>query len=251
MAPPKRRVLPDIRSMTHHQLLSHLIGLSGRDASAARELSHALLADYSTLESILRLPLQSLRDYPALGDEAAVFLHIVAELLERYQSIGHSPDLPVRVWEPEDTLRFLVPTPKHRALERVCVFCLGEAQEFISGAVIAQGGPAAVSCSVPRMLEMVLSHRSKGVILAHNHPDCSPDFSKSDLTSTSIVARALDSVRIPLTDHLLLAGNELVSLRELCQAGLISGPPFQPPAHWLNWDLPFRRMFLCRQERLS
>ncbi len=248
MAPSKRRAPPKIAEMNDLQLLAHLISLSGTDPTAARELAHALLDAHQTLGQVLALSGEALVNFPDLGENAAAFLHLLPALMARYAADPGSDDErpPIYLWEPEAAARFLAPHFHDQSAELVYMFCLGERFELITGTLLTKGGTGAVSCSVPRVLRLALAHNSKSVILVHNHPDGSTVFSKSDLVATSIMGYALATADVSLTDHLLLAGDEIISLRELFLSGRLAGSPFPLPQAWRNEPWPFKRMCLKR-----
>ena len=75
------------------------------------------------------------------------------------------------------------------------------------------------SAGVPirRVVEVALSYNASAVILAHNHPSGIALPSEEDVETTRLLARALQAVEIVLTDHLVIADNDFVSL---AQSGL-------------------------------
>ena len=248
MLPTESPAALKIEEMSDLQLLAHLISMSGAGPTAARELAHALLDAHQTLGQVLAQPGETLLRFPGLGESAAAFLHLLPALMARYAADPGSDEErpPIYLREPEAAARFLIPKFHDQNTELVYMFCLGERFEFITGTLLTKGGTGAVSCSVPKVLRLALAHNSKSVILAHNHPDGAAVFSKSDLLATSIMGHALSTADISLTDHLLLAGDEIISLRDLFLSGELTGSPFPLPQAWLNKPWPFKRMRLKR-----
>lgn len=208
----KRRRGPDIPGMNDLQLLAHLLGMSGMDATSARALSHALLADHLDLAHVLALPQERLLHQPQLGENAAIFLLLLSALLERYRS----PVIQTTFsWEdPEDVRTMLMPHFQTADHERACVFLLNEQSQPITAVLVGQGGEAAVTFSIRRVLELALNHRAKGVILVHNHPDQMSTFSQYDVEATGQLMRELSLVGVALIDHYLIAGKRILSLRQ-------------------------------------
>ena len=253
MASQKQPIIPQIVDMDDPQLLTHLISLAGTKPDLAGSLAQDLLDAHQSLERILSLPNQTLLDFPQLGESAAAFLLLLSALTKRYLA-GPPVDEAVepekgRSWGREEIETYVLPHFQDQLHERVCLFCLGEHLELQTASLLTQGGTAAVSCSVSRVLQLALTHHSKSVILAHNHPDGTADFSKSDLLATSVVAFALSSVGVALADHLLLAGDEVVSLRGLFSAGQVSDLPCSPPEAWKDqtWSVPRIRVQLPKE----
>ena len=66
-------------------------------------------------------------------------------------------------------------------------------------------------------METALKNNASAVLLAHNHPSGLALPSSEDVTTTRRIAAALDAVEILLTDHIIVADNDWVSL---AQSGL-------------------------------
>ena len=229
----KRQQLPDITRMNDVQLLAHLLDMSGMETSAAREMSHALLDEYKDLNHVLHQPQDKLLGYPHLGESAATFLLLLPALMKRYTSTTAPAPMPLE--GPLDIAQLLAPHFHGQSFERVCAFLLGDEMQPITSILVAQGGRAAVSCSLRRTMELILNHRARGVLLAHNHPDGVAAFSKSDLISTGLLTRELSLVGIPLLDHYLVADRHILSMRRY--AGYLKSVGIRIPG-LLQW-FPF------------
>ncbi len=59
------------------------------------------------------------------------------------------------------------------------------------------------------------AHHSAGIVLAHNHPSGDPTPSVSDMRSTRRLAAATEAMDCTVLDHLVFAGREVSSLRQL------------------------------------
>ena len=58
-------------------------------------------------------------------------------------------------------------------------------------------------------------HGSRGILVAHNHPSGDPTPSDSDRRSTRRLASAAEALDCTVLDHLVFAGGECASLRQL------------------------------------
>ena len=72
------------------------------------------------------------------------------------------------------------------------------------------------SASVPirKIVECALTANASTVVLAHNHPSGLAIPSQEDIQATYRVASALEAVDIILEDHIVVADDDFVSLRE-------------------------------------
>jgi DNA repair protein RadC len=60
-----------------------------------------------------------------------------------------------------------------------------------------------------------LNHKAAGLIVAHNHPSGDPTPSRADIAATRRLAETAANLGIVLHDHLVFAGGECRSFREL------------------------------------
>ena len=60
-----------------------------------------------------------------------------------------------------------------------------------------------------------LGHDAAGLIIAHNHPSGDPRPSRADKAATRRLAQTAEALDIVLHDHLIFAGGECTSLRQL------------------------------------
>ena len=65
------------------------------------------------------------------------------------------------------------------------------------------------------ILRDALAHDSAGLLLAHNHPSGEARPSHSDCRATRRLASVLDSIDCALVDHLIFAGTDCASFRQL------------------------------------
>ena len=60
-----------------------------------------------------------------------------------------------------------------------------------------------------------ITHRSSGIVLAHNHPSGDPRPSDADCRATRRLAAAAEALDCTVLDHLVFAGDNCTSLRRL------------------------------------
>ena len=69
------------------------------------------------------------------------------------------------------------------------------------------------SCPVPfnRIVERAFQLKASAYILVHNHPSGDPKPSIADIKTTVRLARLSADLEIPLLDHLIIAGDQMIS----------------------------------------
>ena len=80
---------------------------------------------------------------------------------------------------------------------------------------MTRGGVASVSVHPREVFCEAIRWRAHAVIVAHNHPcgDATP--SEKDIILTERLLEAASVMRIPILDHLVLAGDNYVSIKNL------------------------------------
>jgi len=117
----------------------------------------------------------------------------------------------------DDCGNYLLPHFHGRRNETVFLLCLDAKGKVLACKMIGEGSVNSAGVPIRRVVEAALAHNSSAVILAHNHPSGLAIPSVEDTETTRILARALQAVEITLTDHLVMADNDFVSM---VQSGL-------------------------------
>lgn len=111
-----------------------------------------------------------------------------------------------------DVGEFIKDYLKGRAIERFLVIGLNTANKI----VVAHYVDGAVdSCAVPvsTILKILLLSNATQVIIAHNHPGESVNFSKLDIDLTKKIKDGCKAVDLSLLDHVLVHGDNITSIR--------------------------------------
>ena len=85
---------------------------------------------------------------------------------------------------------------------------------YLADEMLAQGGTGQVESDLRRLLERAFEVGAQGVVLAHNHPSGSAEPSADDIRLTRRIADLTQAVGVQLLDHLIVAGTDMVSMRE-------------------------------------
>ena len=137
---------------------------------------------------------------------------------------GGNPAMPPRLAVPSSMLGAAYrPTPsfvrrlgldlanyKHEALFRID---LDERLGVIGLAAVAEGTAAAVPAKASAIFRGALIAGAASVALVHNHPSRSKAPSAQDHALTKRIRLCGELLRLPLYDHLIVAGDDLYSFR--------------------------------------
>lgn len=132
---------------------------------------------------------------------------------EEPPKVGETPAPGIQVTRPED-LRPLIDWLSNEKQEHVLAITLDGANNVIASRVITIG-LLNYSLLHPReIFAPAITDRAAAVIIVHNHPSGSIEPSSQDKQITTQIKDAGEILGVRLLDHLILAGDMIVSLRE-------------------------------------
>jgi len=91
---------------------------------------------------------------------------------------------------------------------------------LIRPVLLQRGGVDNAPFYLRQLLEAALQEQARFIVLAHNHPGGTRKPSNEDLRCTLRALEAFAPLRIPLLDHMIVAGDAVISIR---RAGLLPG----------------------------
>lgn len=98
--------------------------------------------------------------------------------------------------------------------EVFAVAFLNNQHQLLAYEEVFQGTIACVEVHPREIVRHALQHNAAAIILSHNHPSFSPEPSKADIAITVRLKQILEMVSVSVIDHLIVAGNDVVSLAE-------------------------------------
>ena len=105
-----------------------------------------------------------------------------------------------------------MPCMHNRRNEMVFLLCLDAKCKVLACKEVGEGSVNSAAVPIRRIVEMALEANATTVVLAHNHPSGIACPSNEDQFTTHRLAMALRAVEIELTDHLVFADGEYVSM---------------------------------------
>ena len=91
---------------------------------------------------------------------------------------------------------------------------LDSAGRLTDTVLISRGSASATLFDLKTLLSVVIQHNAKAVALCHNHPRGTPRPSEEDVRCTLDALKALRALAVPMLDHIIVAYDQAVSLRE-------------------------------------
>lgn len=175
-------------------------------------IAHELINRFGTLDGVLDAPISDLTEICGIGENAATLLKIIPDVCRRYLVSRVSLDRIIDTSEKAG--EFVKPYFYGKREEIVYAVCLDAKCKVIAHKQLGEGDVSAALMSIRKIVEFALTYKAYYFILAHNHPSGVALPSSDDVNATKRVQEALANVGVTLFDHLIVADDDFVSLRE-------------------------------------
>lgn len=198
-------------SFADHEVLELLLfyALPRRDTNP---IAHDLLQRFGSLEQVLAAPVEELAKVPGMGENAATLLKLVPQVTRRARISSIAQE---RVLDTTERIgAFFVEQFVAEANEIMYQLCLDAKGRMLSCHRISEGDASSVSLNMRKIVETTLRSNAVLVALAHNHPSGIALPSQEDKVATRMVQEALETIGVRLVDHIIVADDDFISMRQ-------------------------------------
>ena len=175
-------------------------------------IAHALLKHFGSFAQVMEATPAELQKVEGVGAAAATFLSLLNDFT-RYYSVSRATE-GVILTTVEQCGHYMMPFFYGRRNETVYILCLDAKCKVLCCKEVGEGSINSAAVPIRRIVELALGANATSVILAHNHPSGMAIPSGEDHLTTARLAAALASVDIELVDHLVVADEDFVSMRQ-------------------------------------
>lgn len=198
----------DLDNFEPHNVLELLLfyAIPRKDTN---ELAHVLIDTFGSLKGVFDAPYEELIKVPGIGPNTAALLKLVPSLTRTYYS---SDARSIILDTSEKSGEYFLPYYIGQTEEVVRLACLDAGGKVISNQILHRGSANAAEVNIRKIVNIALRNNAMGVILAHNHPGGLPLPSEEDVATTKSIREALIPMGILLMDHIIVAGQDYVSM---------------------------------------
>ena len=198
----------DLDNFEPHNVLELLLfyAIPRKDTN---ELAHVLMDTFGSLKGVFDAPYEELIKVTGIGPNTAALLKLVPSLTRTYYS---SDARSVILDTSEKSGEYFLPYYIGQTEEVVRLACLDAGGKVISNQILHRGSANAAEVNIRKIVNIALRNNAMGVILAHNHPGGLPLPSEEDVATTKSIREALIPMGILLMDHIIVAGQDYVSM---------------------------------------
>jgi DNA repair protein RadC len=199
-------------SLTSAELIAILLGTGTGNINAV-DLSKQLLCSFGSLEALSAASIAELRGIHGIGMAKAIVLKAAFQISRNLeQELAHKELKFVR--EPADVAKIFIPKLGHLKQEVFAVALLDSGGKYLHSENITMGTLNASLVHPREVYKTAIKHSAASIILIHNHPSGQLVPSSEDLTVTHQLVHTGKILDIPVQDHLIIAGQRYVSLKE-------------------------------------
>ena len=202
------------KGMADHNVLEFLLffGIPQKDTN---ELAHRLIDRFGSFGEVLRADFDELRAVKGMTENAACMLKLILPAYQRYDISMHAKR---PIFETAEAVEeFMRPYYLDTTRERVFLLCLDSKHQLLSLRCLNEGSFTDVQLDLRTLASIVLETKSSSVILVHNHPNGMAKPSLSDIKTTGIVYKFLQTLKVQLLEHIILTETKMCAMTKLRQ----------------------------------
>lgn len=209
---PRERLLAHgAHVLTSSELLAIVLRTGVRGCNAVG-LGHQLLERFGGLRALLAADARALLQVRGLGVAKVAELLAISEINRR--ALREDLRSGCALNHPAVVKQYCMARLGHLPIEHCMALYLDSQYRLITSEEVARGTLNQASVYPREIIKAGLRHHAAALILAHNHPSGVAEPSKADLALTQHLKQALELVDIRLLDHLIVTGNDALSLAE-------------------------------------
>lgn len=178
-----------------------------------KKLAKELIAKYGTISKVLNAPERELEEIDGLGKRSVALIKFIKDM-QGFCLKEEITKSKFKIKDKNDVAQYLSFNFGNLREEYIILFLLDSQNAIILAEVAAQGIAAKCPMHPQKLFDRALQVKAAGVIIAHNHPSNSLEVSIADWNLTQKIAAVGETLEIPLIDHIIICGNDILSLRE-------------------------------------
>ena len=175
-------------------------------------IAHALMERYGSMSAVLTAPVEDLKKVEGIGESAAVLLKLALQLYRKAKLSDAEQETVLN--SVERVGAYLLERFAGEKNEVVYQLCLDRKGKLLACKKLGEGGVASADLDIRRLMENALLTGASSVVLAHNHPSGVALPSQDDYAATDRAKAALHVVGVALTDHIIVADGDFVSMSD-------------------------------------
>lgn len=214
--PRERLIRLGAKSLSTYELIAIIFRFGYKELSAI-DLAKLIISKTNSLSDLRDKTISEISSIKGIGKTKAISLLAAIELGERV--LNESTEI-IQICSPNDVFNLLKYDVKDLKQEVLIALFLDVKTNLIAKEKIFVGSLNQSLIHPREVFKYAVKYSAFSIILVHNHPskDISP--SKQDLEVTKQFIEAGELLKIEVLDHVIIAGNNYLSIKEYNQKRL-------------------------------
>ena len=208
---PRERLLQQGPSVLNDAELLAIFLRVGIKGKSAIDLAKDMLTHFGSLHALLKADLNDWNNIPGIGPAKYAQLHACMELARR--CLRENLKKPHSLLTHNDVAEFVGMKLRHQQVEQFLVLWMDNQLRLIHDAIMFTGTVGQTAAYPREVARKALALNASAVIVAHNHPSGTAEPSAADMYLTEQLGKSLKLIDVRLLDHLIVAGEYVISLR--------------------------------------
>ncbi len=193
-----------------HEILEFLLfySIPRKDTKIVAKM---LLEKFGSIANVFSASVEELQTVEGVGEHSAILIKLIPEIAKAYREdlLGTASYLN----SVEEIGTYLLSRYAYFGTEEVfSLLSLNNKGKLLGFNVIEKGDIGSVGVSTRKVIETLINTKATSAIIAHNHPGGIALPSDIDLKITHSLRSSLKSINVVLLDHIIIAGDDFVSL---------------------------------------
>lgn len=206
----KKLISADSNTFYEHELLEILLY-----ATCARgdtnPLAHELINEFGSFSAVFDASYDDLLKVKGVGVQTATLIKTIPLVAGEYLKDKSSLEGNI-INSDEDAFNFVYPHYVSLKEEMTSALFLSNSGKVLGYEKIGGGTVSVSEIPIRKLISFSLKYNAAQAILFHNHPSGVAVPSKNDITTTKSIIETLKSIDVKLADHIIIAGNDYVSM---------------------------------------
>ncbi len=200
-----------IESFEEHEILELML-FSVIPMGNTNHTGHNLIDSCGGIEGVFDTDKETLKNIDGVGEAAAELIRFQRDMFDVYETGRKQDDIPK--FTQQNGMKLIKDLFCERPdVSRFYMILLGSENKIISVETICEGKIDYENISVRKIVSRAVRLDAIRVVFAHNHPNGNIMPSDSDILFTKKIDRVLSYADIEMNDHIVVAGNTAVSIR--------------------------------------
>ncbi len=211
--PREKLIRRGASALSDTELLAILLR-TGTSSVSVLHLAEEVLVKYRDkgLVSMMNLSPQEIASIHGVGLAKAATIVAAVELGRRLST--RAAQKTEKIDGPEDAAHYAMPALRYAQKEHFLVMLLDVRNRVLAMPTVSIGGLTSSVAHPREIFREAIQYSAASMILLHNHPSGDPTPSREDIQITKQMIKAGEIMGIPVLDHIILANDDFLSLKE-------------------------------------